>query len=307
MGPADPYEDRPAVDALPGLARVAASAAWHTTEWGVRTWARAGRRVARAVADPDEAAALAREATGAASVIGELARSVSAGVPVSKALVDAGESLAGLADPPAEEQGRANGRVRRVPDPPTLRERGAALLERSRDVRDDGITHPAYERILDELAPDEARILLLLLQGGPQPSVDVRTGGPVGMVSSQLIAPGLTMIGARAGCRHLDHVPAYLNNLFRLGLVWFSREPLRDPMDYQVLEAQPDVLAAVHSVTFAKVVRRSIHLTPFGEDFCRTCLVGQEEGTASYPVHAVPPENDGGSGRGAGQQPMAGR
>ena len=47
---------------------------------------------------------------------------------------------------------------------------------------DDG--HPAYARILDELAPDEARILLLLLRSGPQPSVDVRTGGPVGMVSS---------------------------------------------------------------------------------------------------------------------------
>ena len=48
------------------------------------------------------------------------------------------------------------------------------------------------------------------------------------------------MIGAEAGCRHLDDVPAYLNNLFRLGLIWFSREPLADPLRYQVLEAQPD-------------------------------------------------------------------
>ena len=152
--------------------------------------------------------------------------------------------------------------------------------------------HPAYERILDELAPDEARILLLLLEGGPQPSVDVRTGGPVGMVSSQLVAPGLTMIGARAGCRWTDHVPAYLNNLFRLGLIWFSRESLRDPMEYQVLEAQPDVLEAVHSVRFAKVVRRSIHLTPFGEDFCRTCLVDEDSAAAEFPGHATPPTGE---------------
>lgn len=48
-----------------------------------------------------------------------------------------------------------------------------------------------HERILDGLVPDEARILLLLLEGGPQPSVDVRTGGPVGLVSSHLVAPGL--------------------------------------------------------------------------------------------------------------------
>ena len=74
-------------------------------------------------------------------------------------------------------------------------------------------------------------------------------------------------------------MPSYLNNLFRLGLVWFSREPLRDPLEYQVVEAQPDVLEAMHSVRFAKVVRRSIHLTPFGEDFCRTCLL--EEGPPS--------------------------
>ena len=155
----------------------------------------------------------------------------------------------------------------------------------------DDVAHPAYERILDELAPDEARVLLLLLEGGPQPSVDVRTGGPVGMVNSQLVAPGLTMIGARAGCRYLDQVPSYLNNLFRLGLVWFSRESLRDPLEYQVVEAQPDVLAAMHSVRFAKVVRRSIHLTPFGEDFCRTCLVDEATAEAApYPQHAKPPE-----------------
>ena len=262
---------------------MAASAWWHTAEWGLRTSARAGRRVARAVADPGEAASLARDATEAAAVISELARSVSSGVPVAKALLNAGESLGELAEPPSPAS--------RAPREPSLRERGAELLHRSRDVWNDDVAHPAYERILDELAPDEARILLLLLEGGPQPSVDVRTGGPVGMVSSQLIAPGLSMIGARSGCRHSDQVPAYLNNLFRLGLVWFSREPLRDPLEYQVVEAQPDVLAAVHSVKFAKVVRRSIHLTPFGDDFCRTCLVDEDTATAApFPQHGVPPE-----------------
>lgn len=278
----------PAVEALPGLARVAASAWWHTTEWGVRTSARAGRRVVRAVADPTEAASLARDATEAAAVLGELARSVSAGVPLARALTNAGESLGELAQSPERSNGRGTGRAT---SPPSLRERGAELLERSRDVRDAEVAHPAYERILDELAPDEARILLLLLEGGPQPSVDVRTGGPVGMVNSQLVAPGLTMIGARAGCRHLEQVPSYLNNLFRLGLVWFSREALRDPLEYQVVEAQPDVLSAMSSVKFPKVVRRSIHLTPFGEDFCRTCLVDEDNASATpFPAHARPPE-----------------
>ena len=55
-------------------------------------------------------------------------------------------------------------------------------------------------------------------------------------------------------------------------MIWFSRETLRDPEEYQVLEAQPDVLEARGSVRRSKVVRRSIHLTPFGEDFCRDGL-----------------------------------
>jgi hypothetical protein len=39
-----------------------------------------------------------------------------------------------------------------------------------------------------------------------------------------------------------------------------------------VLEAQPDVVEAKRSGGRAKTVRRSILLTPFGEDFCRVCL-----------------------------------
>lgn len=288
----EPLDDEPgnALEALPGLARVAAYAALHTTEWSMKTSAKAWLRVGRAVTHPDEAAALARDATRAANVVGDLARSVSSGMPVAKALLIAGESLGGLVENPETVNGTV---VSAKPSSASLRDRGQDLLERSRDVWDTDQGHPAFERILDDLAPDEARILLLLLKGGPQPSVDVRTGGPIGMVSSQLIAPGLTMIGARAGCRYLDQVPSYLNNLFRLGLVWFSRESLRDPLEYQVVEAQPDVLEAMHSVKFAKVVRRSIHLTPFGEDFCRTCLVEEEvAATTHFPEHSPPPEGD---------------
>ncbi len=62
-----------------------------------------------------------------------------------------------------------------------------------------------------------------------------------------------------------------------------------------MLEAQPDVLAAVHSVRYAKIVRRSIHLTPFGEDFCRVGLWPdslEAERLAELPEHSRPPETD---------------
>jgi hypothetical protein len=154
----------------------------------------------------------------------------------------------------------------------TLRDRGAELLRRSADVHSADDAHPAYERILDEIAPDEVRILRLLALEGPQPAVDVRSGPRALNVISELVAPGLSMIGAEAGCRFSDRVPAYLNNLHRLGLVWFSREPIKDPLGYQVLEAQPDVIEAMRTAGRAHTVRRSIHLTPFGTDFCERCL-----------------------------------
>ncbi|MFT4083010.1 MAG: Abi-alpha family protein [Nocardioides sp.] len=277
----------PTIEELPGLARVAAVAAWHAGQWGARAYLRTGLRAARAVVDAEERAELAQDAVDVVGAFSEVARSLAAGTPPTLGeLVDLVEHATDR-----EHAGRSRdlGGGGDAPDSEAdLRRRGADLLERSRDVWSDESGHPAYARILDELAPDEARILLLLLQGGPQPSVDVRTGGPVGLVSSQLVAPGLSMIGARAGVRYGDRVPAYLNNLFRLGLVWFSKEALRDSEEYQVLEAQPDVLAALHAVKFAKVVRRSVHLTPFGEGFCRATLVEPDVASEEFPQHSSP-------------------
>jgi hypothetical protein len=48
------------------------------------------------------------------------------------------------------------------------------------------------------------------------------------------------------------------------------------------------VLVAIHSVRQAKIVRRSIHLTPFGEDFCRAALVENEQQLTDLPEHASP-------------------
>jgi hypothetical protein len=172
--------------------------------------------------------------------------------------------------PAAESAAREDGGGPALSGPAELRRRGEELLRRSAEVGPEDEAHPAYMRILDELAPDEARILRLLATEGPKASIDVRGGLPM---ASELVALGLTMVAEEAGCRAPERVHAYLNNLHRLGLIWFSREPLRDPLHYQVLEAQPEVAEAMESAgRMARTVRRSIQLTPFGEDFCMVCL-----------------------------------
>jgi hypothetical protein len=250
---------------VPGLARIAAAAYWRSARWTAKASRDAGARVIKAATTGQEPAELFRS-TGAE--IRERTR-----------------RLLGIQERPEE-------RVAMNPDVAeaereearrSLRERGAELLRRSADVNLEEDSHPAYTRILEDLAPDEARILRLLHQDGPQPSVDVRSGVIPLQSTSELVAAGLNMIGPEAGCRHLGDVPAYLNNLFRLGLIWFSRERLPDPRGYQVLEAQPEVAEALAAAGHTRSVRRSIHLTPFGRDFCELCLAGPEEQSAGEP------------------------
>jgi Abortive infection alpha len=219
------------LEAMPAVARLAASAWWHAAERSMAISLHLGSQVVRAA-------------------IGDRRPSAPAGETAT-----------------SQHSGSA-----RVPEASraALRERGAELLARSADVAQSEDLHPAYARILDNLSPDEARILRLFATDGPQPAVDIRRGLPL---VSELVAPGISMIGAEAGCRHPDRVAAYLDNLNRLGLIWFSREPLRDINPYQVLEAQPEAVEAMRDAgRTSRTVRRSIHLTPFGTDFCRVCL-----------------------------------
>jgi len=284
-----PAGETPALDALPGLVRIAATSWLRTTEWGVVASVKGARAMLRAATSPSSAMEFAQGVVNASSVVADLAKAVSSGVPIPQAVVEVSASIAGPQNHAAQDGAAA----RQEKVAASLREQGEALLMRSRDVWNNDSGHPAYARILSELAPDEGRILLLLMRDGPQPSVDVRTGGPVGMVSSRLIKSGMTMIGPRAGVRYLDQVPSYLHNLFRLGMIWFSREQLTDPLKYQVVEAQPDVLEAMHSVRAAKVVRRSIHLTPFGEDFCRAVLLPADT-IVDLPGHTAPKTGEAG-------------
>jgi abortive infection alpha-like protein len=254
---ADPPQDASLLRTVPGLARIAAAAYWRGARWTVHASTQAGSRVIRAAVTGQEPGELFRS-TGAE--MRERTRRV-LGIeprPQERAAMT----------PEAAEAEREEARK-------TLRERGEELLRRSADVNFDEGSHPAYARILDDLAPDEARILRLLADQGPQPSVDVRSGLMPLRSTSELIAAGLNMIGQEAGCRHPDDIPAYLNNLFRLGLIWFSSESLPDPLRYQVLEAQPEVAKALSAAGHTRTVRRSIHLTPFGAEFCRVCLPDQ--------------------------------
>jgi hypothetical protein len=269
--------ERPgALDTAPGLARIGAEMWLRTARWGLDNYLRVGARLARAATSRDAASDLVEDAanefrSGARRLLG---------------IVDSeGRVVEAVSDVVGDRLDS------RRSHPPTLRERGEDLLRASADVHYNQGTHPAYERILADLAPDEARILRLLATDGPQPAIDVRAGF-VFVPGSRLEMQGFTILGAEAGLRFTEQVPAYLSNLHRLGLIWFSRDAVRDRERYQVLEVQPEVTEAIKSAgRFKFVIRRSIHLTPLGEDFCRLSLPLEIAGFEAAQPHRVPEES----------------
>lgn len=260
---------------LPGLFRVAVTSSWRAFTWAVGSTVTTGREVVQRTLSGEpvqlvlhdttnELRLAAARALGVEPQRGPDGHAVESSNPMTRA---ASTFFAPL---PAQ-------RAMRIEDNSSeaLYARGQQLLRQSADVFVAEEGHPAYARILSELTPDEARILRFLYKEGPQPSIDVRTNRPFG-IGSELVAAGLSMIAEHAGLRHLDRIHPYLTNLFRLGLLEFSKEQVENPNRYQLIEAQPNMLEAMERAGFApKTVRRSIHLNSFGEDFCKTCLFGE--------------------------------
>ncbi len=243
--------------AAPGLARIAVAASWRGAGWAAGAYGRAASRVAHAATSGEPTAQLLQEVRGD---LREYARGL---LGISNGVARTGRNRRELRQETTDSSVRA------------LRRRGAELLRQSAELEVDDL-HPAYMRILEALTPDEGRVLRFLALGGPQPAADVRAGLPL---ASALVSQGHTMIGEEAGCLHGDRIHPHLDNLHRLGLIWFSREPVSEPRRYQVLEAQPDVVEALgKGGRLARTVRRSILLTPFGEDFCAVCLLPLEDG-----------------------------
>ncbi|MET9026739.1 Abi-alpha family protein [Nocardia sp. NPDC004168] len=246
-------------------AGVAAGTVVRGSQWAVGTTYEVTREITQAALDGESSAEIA-ERTG--NALRSIARSA---LGVTEGSVREIVSYVPTSNGPTSQQALAVGPYLRSASTEELRRRGDALLARSADVYFTEDVHPAYDRILDELAPDEARILRFMALNGPQPSVDVRTNRPLG-IGSELVQGDLTSVPEQAGVRYPDRSRSYLINLNRLGLTLTSDDPVVLSR-YMVLEVQPVVEAALKKAGRApKIVRKSLRLTEFGEDFCRTCF-----------------------------------
>ncbi|MFD6450564.1 MULTISPECIES: Abi-alpha family protein [unclassified Nocardia] len=245
-------------------AGLAAGTAVRGSQWAVGTTYEVTKELAQAALDGESSADIAERTGNALRSIARSALGVTEG--------SVREIVSYVPTPNgSSQQAITVGPYLRSATTDDLRRRGDALLARSADVYFTEDVHPAYDRILDEVAPDEARILRFMALNGPQPSVDVRTNRPLG-IGSELVQGDLTSVPEQAGVRYPDRARSYLINLNRLGLTLTSDDPVVLSR-YMVLEVQPVVEHALKKAGRApKIVRKSLRLSEFGEDFCRTCF-----------------------------------
>lgn len=166
------------------------------------------------------------------------------------------------------------------PEPVTeqvLRERFRSLIERSREPAPPADEpHPAFAHIVDALSPDEARIVVLLCEEGPQPVVAVRATPLIGR-GGQTVLQNVSLIGAQAGCHRPERTPAYIDNLCRLGVGERHDEELVGNEDYEVLSSRPEVTEAESQIEGernqrATIERGQLRLSRLGQLLCEVCV-----------------------------------
>ena len=155
----------------------------------------------------------------------------------------------------------------------------ANLLAAAMDEATSPSAHPAFVEILKQLTPDEARILALLNRHQQLPIATV-TAIPGGDPSRTIVLlRNFSLIGWDAGCKHLQLVPSYLDNICRLGLAEVLHSPLAGyDWAYVTIEQRPEVWQSGVNASRQwgvghQVHRHRISVTDFGEEFCATCVV----------------------------------
>ncbi len=153
-----------------------------------------------------------------------------------------------------------------------------ALLNTPADSSED-----LFHRILDQLSPDEARILGALSDGHASPLIHVRPLSPAGILGDPTLE-NASLIGKMANVSLPQLTPQYVTHLLALGLVQVGSERSSLKDEYQILLADPGVLKACKRATRGpiapRIERHTLRLSPLGRELWAACFpqAAEEDG-----------------------------
>ena len=188
----------------------------------------------------------------------------------------AGSQLAEALNPqpvrrPLELEG---GRPEPTPQPMSLREKMEQLQTRALEQTTSGSQTELFHRILDQIVPDEARIIGALSDGSLSPLVHVRGWSRAGMLDNA------SLIGRTANLALPRMTPTYVGHLLSLGLLQVGPEESSMKDDYQILMAESPVLKAIKAGARgpipARIEKATIRLSTLGQALWESSMGGDQ-------------------------------
>lgn len=205
---------------------------------------------------------------GLASASYDLARSVAGSVAGTVASALSGEPDAQA--PPVEAAAEPS-----RPQRPGLHTKMQALLTRALGQSTASGQDELFHRILDQIVPDEARMISALSDGSVSPLVSVHALNPAGLLGEALIS-NASLVGRTANVALPQLTPTYVGHLLALGLLETGPEDESIKDEYQILLADTAVLKAIRQGSVgplpARVVKRTLRLSPLGLALWDACL-----------------------------------
>lgn len=143
------------------------------------------------------------------------------------------------------------------------------LLQRSAVIGADTHHDYLFGAIIEQLVPDEARILAALSSGASFAAADLVVGGRL-RGRDRVVLRNASIVGRDADVAFRDHVPHYLSRLHDEGLIEFGPEGNgRDLVaQYERLAVDPTVQAVERgSEGSVRMIRKTVSISPLGQRF----------------------------------------
>ncbi|MEN8718887.1 MAG: Abi-alpha family protein [Oceanococcaceae bacterium] len=231
----------------------------------------------------------AARAAALAGRFSQLARSVSEAVPGGEFVrgqLQAAETVAlrTLKDRLRELDGDAIINALPAPGQPassvrpgmSLRQTYEMLVDQSMNQSPDSAREAFYRKLLDELVPDEVRILNSASDGNVIPVVHLEL--TVRSAPPQRVLVNLSRIGTEAGVMLNELTPTYLTHLCSLGLLQSVGEDRAAMSKYDMIENESALIRLIETIhkqrkQKPRLVRGGLQLGPSGEALLRACGV----------------------------------
>ena len=166
-----------------------------------------------------------------------------------------------------------------ITEEPEIRELYANLLTNSMNAVVKNGVHPGFVEIINQLSPDEAKILRYFSGHQTIPTVTLRAENE--NHEGVDVIKNFSDIGEKSGCEDRYNLNKYFDNLIRLGLIGSaeSMSSLTDKTKYEPLKVHPIMEQYKKGVenrpepyNKAELNESFLYLTDFGKEFCGICI-----------------------------------